>query len=90
MCAICCGLNKYWFQILMFETMPAAAYRDIESFYLNFQYKNLNFGISIVPELEIMTVIHSSNIKCIILNVQPQCNGHFCWQGELASPAAEV
>ena len=28
----------------MFETMPAAAYRDIESFYFNFQYKNLNFG----------------------------------------------
>ena len=74
----------------MFETMPAAAYRDIESFYFNFQYKNLNVGISTVPELEIMKVIHSSNIKCIILNVQPQCNGHFCRQGELASPAAEV
>ena len=25
----------------------------------------------------------------VIVNVQPQYNGHFCWQRELASPAAE-
>ena len=26
----------------------------------------------------------------IIVNVQPHCNGHFCWRHEFASPAAEV
>ena len=26
----------------------------------------------------------------VIVNVQPHCNGHFCWRHELASPAAEV
>ena len=25
----------------------------------------------------------------VIVNVQPQCNGHFCWRRELASHAAE-
>ena len=48
-------------------------------------------GSRVVPELEIMTVIHpSSTTKCIIVNVQPQCNGHFCWRRKLASPAVEV
>ena len=26
----------------------------------------------------------------VIVNVQPHCNGHFCWRCELASPATEV
>ena len=25
----------------------------------------------------------------VIVNVQPHCNGHFCWRRDLASPAAE-
>ena len=29
-------------------------------------------------------------LNYVIVNEQPQCNGHFCWQCELASHAAEV
>ena len=46
--------------------------------------------IKVVPELEILTVIHPSTTKSIIINVQPQYNGHFCWLHEFASPDVEV
>ena len=32
---------------------------------------------SIVPELEILNVNRPNNTKCIIVNMQPQCNSHF-------------
>ena len=49
-----------------------------------------NFYNRVVPELEILTVLLDCTTKSIIVNEQPHCNGHFCWLGELASPAAEV
>ena len=39
----------------------------------------------IVPELEILNVNRLSNTKCIIVNVQPQYNGHnFCWRSKFS------
>ena len=37
-------------------------------------------------------VVINVNVKInfLIVNVQPHCNGHFCWRRELASPAAKV
>ena len=46
--------------------------------------------ITRVPELEILNVNSPSNTICVIVNEQRQCNVHFRWRRELASPEAEI
>ena len=58
-------------------------------FFHSFWFDYLRIA-SKVPELEILNVNCPSNTKRVIVNVQPHCNGHFCWRQEFAPPAAEV
>ena len=57
--------------------------------------KKLFFGFETEGTFSGMRIKLSSRTRLnvivkIIVNEQPECNGHFCWRCKLASPAAEV